>query len=122
MQLRNDRQCTREGSNGSKSVIDLTWPSPLESLRGLWGLSKDHEETGSDHRMIIWETKRDPTTNTLPNKVGEMIRCYISIMSEDDNDEAELLWLTACETRPTLNNFRLHEYSTINEVQANHEL
>jgi hypothetical protein len=71
MQLSNDGQCTWEGSNGSKSVIDLTWSSPLESPLGLWRLAKDHEETDSDHRVIIWETRRDPTTNTLPSKVGE---------------------------------------------------
>jgi hypothetical protein len=65
--------------------------------------------TGSDHRVIIWETKRDPTTNTLPSKVGERIRWDISRMSEDDKDEAELLWLTASETRPTLDDFSFCE-------------
>jgi hypothetical protein len=109
MQLGNDGQCKREGSNGSKSVIDLTWSSPLESPLGLWRLAKDHEETGSDHRVIIWETRRDPTTNTLPSKVGERIRWDISRMSEDDKDEAELLWLTASETRPTLDDFSFCE-------------
>jgi hypothetical protein len=64
---------------------------------------------GSDHRVLIWETKRDPTTNTLPSKVGERIRRDISRMSEDDKDEAELLWLTASETRPTLDYFSFCE-------------
>jgi hypothetical protein len=45
MQLGNDGQCTREGSNGRKSVIDLTWSSPLESPLRLWRLAKDHEDT-----------------------------------------------------------------------------
>jgi hypothetical protein len=59
--------------------------------------------------VIIWETRRDPTTNTLPSKVGERIRWDISRMSEDDKDEAELLWLTASETRPTLDDFSFCE-------------
>jgi hypothetical protein len=111
MQLGNDGQCTRGQSNESKSVIDLTWSSPLESPLGLWRLAKDHEVTGSDHRVIIWETKRDPTTNPLPSKVGERIPWDISRMSEDDKDEAELLWLTASETRPTLDDFSFCEIS-----------
>jgi hypothetical protein len=98
MQLGNDGQCMREGSHGTKSVIDLTWSLTLESLVGLSRLAKDHEETGSDHRVIIWETRRDPTTNTLPSKVGERICWDISRMSKDDKDEEELVWLTASES------------------------
>jgi hypothetical protein len=109
MQLGNDGQCTREGSNGSKSVIDLTWLSPLESLLGLWRLVNDHDVTGSDHREIIWETKRDPTMYTLPSKVGERIRWDRTLMRKDDNDEADLLWLMASETRPTLDDFSFCE-------------
>jgi hypothetical protein len=109
MQLGNDGQCMREGSNGSKSVIDLTWSSPLESPLGLWRLANDHEETCSDHRVIIWESKRDPTTNTLPSNVGERIRWDIHRMREDNKDEAELVWLTASETRPTLDDFSFCE-------------
>jgi hypothetical protein len=71
--------------------------------------SINHEDTGSDHRVIIWETRRDPTTNTLPSKVGKRIRYDISRMREDDKDEAELLLLTASETRPTLDDFSFCE-------------
>jgi hypothetical protein len=88
MQLGNDGQCTQERSNRSKSVIVLTWSSPLESPLGVWRLTKDHDDTGYDHRVIIWETKRDQKTNTLPSKVGERIRWDISRMSEDDKAEA----------------------------------
>jgi hypothetical protein len=49
MQLGNNGQSTREGSNGSKSVIDRTWSSPLESPLGLWRLAKADEHTGSDY-------------------------------------------------------------------------
>jgi hypothetical protein len=96
-------------SNGSKSVIDLTWSSTLESPLGLWRLAKVDKETGSDHRVIIWETKRDTTASTLPSKVGERIRWDINGMSEDDKDEAELLWLEASETRPILDDFSFCE-------------
>jgi hypothetical protein len=109
MQLPNDGQCTREGSNGSKFVIDLTWSSPLESLLRLGRLATDHEETGSYHGVIISETKRNPTTNTLPCNVGERIRWDMSRMSEDDKDEAELGWLTASEIRLTSDDFSFCE-------------
>jgi hypothetical protein len=105
MQLSNDGQCTWEGYNGTKSGIDLTWSSLLESPLGLWRLAQDHKETGSDHQVIIWDTRRDPRTNTLPSKVGERIHWDISRMREDDKDEAEHLWLPASETRPTLDDF-----------------
>jgi hypothetical protein len=49
IQLGNNGECTREGSNRSKSIIDLTWSSLVESPLGLWRLGKDHEETGPDH-------------------------------------------------------------------------
>jgi hypothetical protein len=109
MQLGNDGKCTREGSNGSKSVIDRTLSSPLESPLGLCRLAKGHEETGSDQRVTIWETKRDTTASTLPSKIGERIRWDINGMSEDDKDEAELLRLEASETRPILDDFSFCE-------------
>jgi hypothetical protein len=99
----------REGSNRTKSVIDLTWSSPLESPLGLGSLAIDHEVTGSDHRVTIWETRGNPTTNTLLSKVGEWIGWNISWMSEDNKDEAELLWLTASESRPTLDDISFCE-------------
>jgi hypothetical protein len=89
LQFGNDRQCTREVTKGSKSTIDLTWSSLLESPLGVRKLATDHEERFSDHRVIIWERRRDPTMNTLPSKVEERIHWDISRMSEDDNDEAE---------------------------------
>jgi hypothetical protein len=36
MELGNNGQSTRDGPNGSKSVIDLTWSTPLESPLGIW--------------------------------------------------------------------------------------
>jgi hypothetical protein len=109
MQLCNNGKCTRERSNGSKSAIDLTWSSPLESRLRLWRLAKDHEETGSDQKVIIWETRRDTIASMLPSKLGERIRWDITRMSEDDEDDAELVWLDASETQQILDDFSFCE-------------
>jgi hypothetical protein len=52
-----------------KSVIDLTWSSSLDSPLGLWSEAEDDEETGSDHRVIFWETRDNPIMNTPPKIV-----------------------------------------------------
>jgi hypothetical protein len=59
--------------------------------------------------MIIWKTKLGPKPNSLPSKVGEMIRWDISSMTEDAKDEAELLWLEAGRSRAILDDFSFRE-------------
>jgi hypothetical protein len=107
MQLGNNGQPTRNGSNGTQSVIDLTWSSPLESPLAQWRMGTESEETGSDHRLIIWETKHNPGHDPVPS--GEQIRWDITRMTDEQKDEAELLWLQMGENRPILNDMSFCE-------------
>jgi hypothetical protein len=111
MELGNNGQSTRDRPNGSKSIIDLTWSTPLGSPLGMWRLGKDNEDTGSDHRLIVWQTKLHTTGNPIP--IGERIRWDISHMTDDEKEEAELLWLEAGESRVILN-----DYSFCEDIEA----
>jgi hypothetical protein len=51
----------------------------------------------------------DPTTNTLPSKVGVRIRYNIGRISKDNNNETELFWLTSIESGPILADFCFYE-------------
>jgi hypothetical protein len=87
MEIGNNGEYTREGSNGSKSIIYLTWTTPLESPLKFWRLGRDVEDTGSDHKTIICETKALSGSNPIP--LGERIRWDIGRMTQDDRDGAE---------------------------------
>jgi hypothetical protein len=107
MQLGNNGQPTRNGSNRTQSVIDLTWSSPLESPLAQWRTGTESEETGSDHRLVIWEAKHNPGHNPVPS--GEQIRWDISRITDGEKDKAELLWLQMEEHRPILNDMNFCE-------------
>jgi hypothetical protein len=107
MQLENDGQPTRTGSNGDGSVIDFTWTTPFESPLAKWRMGTDCEETGSDHRLVVWETKQNSNENLA--RVRDQIRWDITSMTNDEKDGARLLWLQIGENRPTLTNMSFCE-------------